>query len=58
MAHAAGNINTATLRRFPVVTESCAVYHRPQAAKRQLQPELGDLTNEPLAKSVFGRVFA
>ena len=45
MAHVAGNVNTATLRRFPVVTESCAVYHHQQAAKRHLPPDLHNLTN-------------
>ena len=45
MAHAAGNVNAATLRQLPVVTESCAVYHRPEAARTKLQPELGELTN-------------
>ena len=45
MAHVAGNVNTATLRRFPIVTESCAVYHHQQAAKRHLPPDLRDLTN-------------
>ncbi len=29
MAHAAGNVNTVTLRRFPTVTELCALYVRP-----------------------------
>ena len=45
MAHAAGNVNTATLRQLPVVTESCAVYHRPSAEKRDLPPDLHGLTN-------------
>ena len=44
IAHAAGNVNAATLRRFPVVTEICAVYRRPRAERRP-QPAPPDMTN-------------
>ena len=45
IAHAAGNANAETLRQIPVVTESCAVYHRPGAERRRPRQDLGDLTN-------------
>jgi hypothetical protein len=38
IAHAAGNTNTKTLRRFPVVTEVCARYVRSPAAPLFLPP--------------------
>ena len=34
IAHVAGNVNSKTIRHFPVVTEVCGIYTRPMAVSR------------------------